>query len=383
MKQRIRRTAAFLLALFMSVSLTQYQGSAVLEGVYFTGVNDKLMPLTGETMPFYSGNILYICQTIFEKTDLGVRYIRNYTFDLAVLYTPDTGLYFDLYDQSAQDSLGNEYQSRVIEKNGMMFFPAELVCRFFGLNLSVTETATVPLVRITNNAAFLDDISFINAAASMMASRYAAYEKQVKDSQNDSGNGNTEQTPSDDPSLKPPPVHAADGQKVYLLLSSASGESIRKAMQVLSGSSATFLLTAQQLEDGELVRALLGNGHAIALKLQSSTEDELRSELLRARGSVWQASCSLLQLVWYEGKTDISELLLEYGCVGITPDLDCSDIPLRSEADAETMLRQIGKHRENLSVRIGAAEDCLDGLDDLLAKLINAQYRLCALRLTH
>ena len=379
MKRIGRRTAAFIMALLMTISLTEQHGTAVLENVYFSAANDQLMPLNDETMPFYSGNTLYVCQTMFEGTDLGVIYIRNYSMNLAALYTSTTNLQFDLVNRSVSDRYGQSYPGKAIEKSGYIFFPLELVCRFFDLNWSITQTATVPLVRITSETAYLDDNSFISAAASMMATRYAAYEKQVKDegSSPDNGDGGSGDTPD------PPPIHAAAGQKLYLLLRSTSPESTRATLQELDGSGITFLMTAKQMEDGDLVRAILGSGHAVALYVQGTTEEDILAEILYARELVCGASCSLLQLVWYEGTADISTLLEEQGLVSVTATLDHSKASLKNDKDAKDLLRIVSKYREDLSVYLGSDTACSSGLNSLLTRLSAAQYRLCSWRLTY
>ncbi len=384
MKRTGQRAATFLMALLMTVSLTVQHGAAVLENVYFSAVNDQLMPLNAETMPFYSGNTLYVCQTMFDGTDIGVRYIRNYSMNLAALYTSSTMLQFYLATQSVSDKDGNPYPGKAIEKGGYIFFPLELACKFFGLNWSISETPTVPLVRITNENVCLDDRSFISAAASMMAARYAAYEKLLNDSENNSGNGDSGAgNDGGDTPDTPPPIHAAAGQKLYLLLRSTSRESTFAALHELDGSAITFLMTAEQMQDGDLIRAILGNGHAIALYVQSTTEDEVLSEIQYAREQVRSASCALLQLVWYNGAKDISSLLQEQGLVSVTATLDHSKISLKTDNDAKSLLRLIGKYQEDLSLYLGSDTSCSSGLGFLLNRLSEAQYRLCSWRLTH
>lgn len=391
MKRWSKRTAAFLAALLMTVSLVRYEGAAALKGVYFTAVNDQLLTLNSETMPFWLGNQLYVSQVVFEDTDIGIKFARNYSRGLAVLFTSKTDLRFDLVNQTIYDKEGAVYEGGAIEKNGYVFFPLDTVCRFFGLKWSVSSTETIPLIRIRSASAMLDDRGFIAAAASMMASRYAEYEKLINESKQPEENNPDEgrdpapekdPEPEKDPVVTPPPVHAVAGQKVYLLISGLSGESVRETMGLLGATPATFLLTVQQMEDGDLLRALLGSGHGVALMVQSKTEDEIRLELDRARELTWKASCSLLQLVWYEGKTDLSALLEEQGCVLVSADIDRRGTALRSESDADALLRLVGKRSEDMSVYLGHGEDCTEGLDALLQRLSEAQYRLCAWRLT-
>ena len=236
-----------------------------------------------------------------------------------MLYTTKKDLRFELMTGRTYDKDGEEYDGSAVEKNGHVFFPLDLVCRHFGLSWSLSDTAYAPLVRIKSDSAKLSDRSFIDAASLMLASRYAAYEKLVNSTQppEEDQNGNTGEDaddnknnnkddnkgnePQKDPVEDPPPIQALDGQRTYLILNGQSAESVWEAMELLGDSPATFLLTVQQMEDGDLIRAVLGSGHAIALLVQSGAADEVGEELLRARELVWNASCSLLQFVWCEG----------------------------------------------------------------------------------
>lgn len=383
MMRHWKRLLAFLLVFLMIIPLVKQDGTAVLENAYFTAVNDKLMPLNDETMPFWSNNILYVSYTAFDQTDLDVQYIRNYSMGLAVLYTSKIDLRFDLANRTVYDRNGVPYSGNAIEKNGNVFFPIDLVCRFFGLSWTLNNTATIPLIRIKSDAVVLDDSSFLSAAATMMASRYAEYEKLVSGLKQPE-NGNEPTKPSDkDPVVELPPIHAADGQKVYLIFNGRTESSIRDLMRILGDRPATFLLTVQQMEDGDLVRALLGGGHCVALMIGSDVDSEIRADILRARELVWMASCTLLQLVWYEGEENATAIFEELGCVTVTADIDRCNTALHTDSHVDTLMRQIGNYQEDLSVYLGSEENCIEGLSGLLTRLHEAQYRLCAWRMTH
>ena len=372
MKRWIRKSVALVLALMMTVSIVCHEGSGVLEGVYFTAANDQLLDLTADTMPFYSGGQLYIASSFFVGTDLEVRYVRNRSMGLAMLYTTKTDLRFDLVNSTVYDKNGTTYSGRAIEKNGTIFFPVDLVCQVFGLVYTISPTATVPLIRVKNSSVMLSDRRFIDAAMTQMAQRYAAYEKSLE-----------QNNPVEDPvPPSPPPIQAAEGQKVYLILSSGSPEETCAAMDRLGDSKATFLLTVQQMENGDLVRQILGRGHGLALQIRSTTEEEILGELQRGRELVWNASLTLLQLVWYEGSTDIAPLLSQQGCVRVTAEIDRREQPVRSQKRASALLTMVGQYREDVSVFLGVDADNKDGLGYLLTDLQEAQYRLCAWRLT-
>ena len=364
---------SFVLAVTLALALPPAAGRAVLSDVYFTAVNEQLLDLSSDTMPFWSGGVLYVPSRVFTGTDLGVSYVRNNAMGLVMLYTNRVDLRFDLEAQTAYDKRGNVYNGHAIERSGTVFFPLDLVCRYFGLTWSYSQTDTVPLVRIKSASGILDDTGFIDAAATQMASRYAAYEKSLNAAE--SGGGST--APDQPPATVQPPqtVQAAEGQKVYLLLEADSRENVLEAMEILGGVQATFLLGVEELADGDLARALTAGGHAIALRLGSGGAAEIEE----ARDLLWQSSCVWLDLVWSGGE-DAEGLLADMGCMGVTAALDRGNAGVRSAAQAENLLWSVGQHREDLAVNLGPAGNCTGGLGALLEALQTAGYRLCPYR---
>ena len=383
MKKWMRRGAAW--ALVLAALLSPPGARAVLSDVYFTAVNDQLLELSDETMPFFSGGVLYVSSRLFEGTDLGVNYVRDTNSGLAMLYTANTkvDLRFDLEEQVAYDRQGNFYSGRAIERGGVIFFPLDLVCKRFGLNHTYTLTDTVPLIRVTSASAILDDAFFIDAASTQMADRYAEYERAAVPPEEGGTTASPDKRPvppvHQPPSTPEDPVQAAEGQKVYLILSCQAADAL-SAMERLEGVQATFLLTAEEMENADLLRGLVAQGHAVALRLTGQTEEEAAGELERARELLWQAACSWLELVWYEGGADLGALLEAEGCARVSGTLDQRSRGLTGSGQAGTLLRTIGRYREDVSVYLGGGR--LGGLTPLLEGLEEGGYRVCAWRLT-
>lgn len=367
MKNWRRRLAAWALALVLTLAMTPGQGQAVLQGVYLTAVNENILELSSETMPFWSGGVLYVSNQVFEGTDLGISYVRNSSMGLAILYTPRTDLRFDLEGQTVYDKQGNTYNAYAIERGGYVFFPLDMVCRYFGLTWSSNETDTVPLIRIKSSSAALDDSSFLDAASGLLNSEYAAYEKLVASQQIDPPEEDTQ-------------IHAAEGQKVFLIVNSQSPEDTLAVLEKLDGEQVTVLLSLEQMENGDLLRALVAGGHGIALKAAGVSVGGVQAELEAARELLWQSACAWLHLVWYEGEADIGALLEETGFHQVTPGLDRRDTGVSSHTRARSLLSAIGRYREDLAVYLGGDSGCLTGMDTLLDGLRTAQYRVCAWR---
>lgn len=366
-KGQRKKLMAALLAWIMVLTIAPLQsGRAALRGVYFTAANEQLMELTGATMPFWSGSTLYVASSLFQGTDLGVNYVKNTAMGLAVLYTTKTDLRFDLSRQKVYDKEGNSYQGRAIVRGGVVFVPLDLVCRYFGLTWTYSETSLVPLIRVKSSNALLDDRSFIDAANQQMTNRYEAYEKLV----GQQGGGNDL-----------PPSYAVEGQKVHLVIESGTEADTKAAVELLGEVQATFLLTAEQMAQGDLVRCLVAKGHAIALKATGESAQRVAEEVELGRELLRQASCSWLNLVWYEGEADIAPLLKELGCRAVRTELDFRNKELNSAARARNIQTEIGRYREDVTVFLGMDANCLLGLEPLLDGLKNGKYRVCAWRM--
>lgn len=380
MRRRRTRLAAWLMAAALALSLYPAAGRAVLSDVYFTAVNEQLLELNSETMPFWSGGVLYVPSRVFSETDLGVSFVRNGA--LAMLYTTHADLRFDLEQQLTYDKEGTEYTGHALERGGLVFFPLDMVCGCFGLKWSYTRTDTVPLIRITSSGAVLSAEAFIDAAGWQMRSAYNEYEKAVSTPP-------VTETPSyPNPVIpplpgpeNPPPIQAAEGQKVYLILSSASPEDTRAAMEALDGVQATFLLTVEQLEDGDLARGLAAGGHAVALCPTAADAAGVAEELAQARELLWQAACLWLDLIWCDGREDLRPLLAEWGCVPVEAGLDRREQGLRGAAAARTLLRSISRRQEDVAVYLGGDGSCLGGLEALTEGMLQGGYRVCAWRM--
>ena len=175
-----------------------------------------------------------------------------------------------------------------------------------------------------------------------------------------------------------PPL-AAEGQKVYLIIDSQSPEETLELLGRLGDHQATFLLTAEELEQADLVRALVAGGHGLALQTRGETEAEMEEEIVRARELVWQAACAWLELVWCGDGAE--ELLSQLGCVRVTAQISASG-DLDRAGQAAALMRAVSRYREDVSLSLGGDGSGLGGLGALLEDLDAGGYRLSAWRLT-
>ena len=249
MKGRMRsagkRFASLLFCLLLALQLTPGTADAVLSGVYFVAVDYDLMPLSQETMPFWSDGQLYVSHTAFSGSygsTLGISCSVNTARQVTVLFTLQNALFFDTGTGTTYDNQGNTYTETAIERNGYVFLPIRLVTSFFGLTYSYRQTETVPLIRIKSRSAVLSDELFIDAAASLMRSRYREYEESLTAI-------TTPPVTNTDPDDPAPTVY--EGQRVYLIFRVTDRASTLSILSSLSRyeKQATFIMTPQQMEE--------------------------------------------------------------------------------------------------------------------------------------
>ena len=101
--------------------------------LYFTSVNDRVLPLTADTMPLWSGGLLYVPYNVFDKETCGV------DLDISTSYSRDAGtvtfyrirqiLVFDLNTGTSRDDItGETYYAKAIIRNGRPYVPLNMVC---------------------------------------------------------------------------------------------------------------------------------------------------------------------------------------------------------------------------------------------------------------
>lgn len=378
------------MALALVLTLAPASGRAVLSDVYFTAANEQMMELSQDTMPFWSGGVLYVSSQLFDGTDLGVSFARNRNLSLAMLYTARMDLRFDIEGQMTYDKEGKTYTSYAIEQGGVLFFPLDLVCSYFGLRWTSLRTETAPLIRVTSSSAILDDAAFLDAASWRMGRMYEAYEKAVTAEPPATAPETPSVTPvrpnrpnTTPPATEDPPAgRPGEGRRVYLVIESTTAEDTQAVLKALDGVQATFLLTAEQMEDGDLLRSLTAEGHMVALLASGGTAEETAQQLERAREAAWRGACLWLELVYCPDGAELDALLEQEGCVRVRGTLDRRDRGLRSAAAAESLLWSITRHPGDVGVLLGRDSGCIGGLASLLDALDEAGYHMCGWRLT-
>jgi hypothetical protein len=274
----IRLTAVFC-ALFLLLPVPAEHASAAAD-VYFPSVNDKLLELSTDTMPEVVSGVLYVPYTVFDGNttgvNLGIFPFGNKLQNTFILYNRQKTLVFDLSANNSYDSAQNIYRYMAITRNNKLYLPASFVCDFFDLTYSYVVTSIAPLIRISKPGdVVLDDKTFISAATTLMQSRYSTYLLSLSSSTQPetpaSSGGDTVSNPA-------PETPAEEAVQVHLSFLCSGGETTLDLLNTLDdmGMYGLFLFPPDQLADNDdLIRRILGSGHAVGFAVPDSGETSL------------------------------------------------------------------------------------------------------------
>jgi len=223
--------------------------------VYFTVINDNILPLVQEDMPVSLNGVTYVPYTIFHSTELGTSVYYSSTLKTVQVVDGVTSVRFDLSKMTTTDGNGKDYKSLALTRNGKPYLPAKFVCEMYGLNYVELATGLdYPLIRISNSTAKLSNDEVVSRGYERMKSRLEEYLV-----------------------LYPPPVETARPQypvvteppdnsniKVYLVFQSAAY--CEEILAALEGNQAIFYLTADEIrENDNFVRELIGTHRPIGI----------------------------------------------------------------------------------------------------------------------
>lgn len=282
-----KRLSALLCAVALCLSL--FPAHAINAGdVYFTAVNNKLFPLSIDTMPTWVSGRLYVPASVFDSSVTGIDlgfYFRQ-SNNTVTLYTLRQMLVFDLNRGIAYEQhTGENLSARAVNRNGRIYLPVETVCDFFGLEDSYNYTQYGYLIRIKSEAPQLNYADFMDAASSLMSAALQEFlsAQQTPDDQPAPPTPPVvvePPTPSDDPVQPPEPDDQPKAQtQVYLAVRCDSGEALAEILDLLEQENmrAMFFFAPQSLTgQDDLVRRVVGSGHSIGLLAEGGSTDDSR-----------------------------------------------------------------------------------------------------------
>ena len=238
--------------------------------LYFTAVNDSVLPLTSDTMPSWSGGVLYVPYTAFDAelngigVSLGLYASYNRNAGAVTLFSLRDRLVFDMNSGVCRDDrTGTTYPSKAIMRNGRPYLALNMVCSFFDLEYSYIQLDNIPqgyLVRIKSPDAVMDDAGFIDRARELINNRLREYTQSLS---------SAETTTPVSPVSPPAPAEVGKEETAaYLAFCCRQADGLSAVLNAMDGTGryAVFFLTPQLLEqEGGLVRRILGTGHSIGI----------------------------------------------------------------------------------------------------------------------
>ncbi len=365
-----RKWAALVLCLLLVFQNAAPSAGAV-ESVYFVAAGNEVLPLSDATMPFWSGGYLYVAVSTFSGTtrkNLGVSYTGS--SQTAILYSGgDHSLIFDLGKNYAEDSEGNISYPGALRRGGVIFVPAYLVSKYFGLMYSVLEVEYGHLVWLRQPNVSMTDKQFANAAVYPCAISYAEYMKNKKDPQTET------------PPVTAPTGTEIDGKSVYLCLE--AGDDTSALLDALDRyeAQAAFFCTPEFLESrGGLLRRMTASGSSIGILVDAADPECTVTEQLEAGNrALRKATCGGTRLAMVRGgREEDFRAAREAGFRCVEPSLDRSAYELKSASNARSLLQRASAFRGNLSVWLGDGANGA-GLRSFLAAIEDADGRCLAL----
>ncbi len=297
--KRWKKGGALTLVLVLLVTLLNSAQAA--GNVYLTAVNENLLELTSDTMPTWSGGVLYVPYTVFDGSYTGISLgiSSSYSRDAGnvTLYNLQQMMTFDLNRGTCYNPITEETISgRAIVRNGRPYVPVSVVCSFFGLTYSVIDIDEGYIVRIKSSAVVLSDARYVDAAQNSIRSRLRDY---YQDSQSQPAPGvlppttdSSSEEPEPDIVVPDDPVDT-DVIPTYLAFRCEDTQGLSAILDTLDSRSqrAIFFFDAEGLErDDALLFRILGSGHSIGLMAEGRTTAATRRLLEEANQTLAQVA---------------------------------------------------------------------------------------------
>lgn len=336
------------------------------DDVYFVAINDELLELQKDTMPFWSGGELYISNAIFSShysSLVGISYAPGVNRETSILYNLKNALFFDMAGGMAYDTQNHYYPARAIDRGNYVFFPISIISAFFGVSYKVIDASPAPVIRLKTGGEYLSDREFVNAAALLMNSRYTAYEK---------ANTPPITTPTitEDPEEETPTY---SGQEVYLVVDLTEETATGSLLDVLQryGGYATFLVSDEEMKQyPDLLRRITAEGHGVALQVEDEASFAAANRLLF---SLTRTTTRLVAPI--EAAPS--------GAAAISCRFDVSDRPLIYNSRAESLFQTLSSSSlRRQTVYLGQDTETVSGFSRLLLRLSEANCSLYPYRET-
>jgi len=351
-----KRIIALLLALCLAAALSPV--TALADGdVFFTAVNDTLLPLYTGSMPVYSGGVLYLPLTLFTSSGFGIYYASFGDRNVHSLYSVNETIFFDLDNGDSFNVENEHFYSSAMYYNGQLYVPAYFTCGLFGLSCSVITSGPAPVARVYSSSA-----SYSNSAL------IAAYTDRMQ-AQIDALNPPSPDDPRPPAATDPEPTDYHDVTLFLSFFSIAGGcGDILDALDDY-GVRACFFLTADEIAArADDVRRICGSGHSVGFYF---TDGSL-AEYERASALLYEAAMETAVIV--TAPDDVSDEAREsasrHGLLFRAADETLEDG--FASGDAIRRLSTVSGNRQTLLFPCGG--DSSDELRGFLRHVLDSNY---------
>ena len=349
---KLKRWTAMLLCVLLCVQLSSFPTQAAGD-VYFTGVQENILALSDDTMPFWRNNYLYVPVSIFSgsaRNSLEVGYSVASNGSWVALYWGERAILYRKDLPYGEDQNGKRYYPSVVERNGALFVPAGVVAEFFGLQYSVSTVNHGSLVWLHSKNFGLDREEFLNAAEGVMNWRYEEYMA-----------GKITPLPPEEEN-QPEEAPSVSGKKLYLCARATEDTAALLDLLDRNNSYMTFYCTPEFMaENHDLLRRMVGTGHSVGI-LAEEGEDlpPVKEQVAAANRALETAAYTKTRLVRVENASleTAAELAAGGYCTSISS-LKRSADTLSTSIGAEALFRSLSTTRKTAVVwlddRIGTS----------------------------
>lgn len=353
----MKRRAAALVFCFLLAFRLAVPPARAADRVYFTAVGGYILPLSDNTMPFWSGGYVYIASSIFTgaaRESLGVSQVFNKDQGRLVLYGGGRSLTYTLSANCALDNDGATYYPGAIQRNGTVFVPANTVSRYFDLVYSVIEVEHGSMVWLRQPDYGVSDKLYADAAQYPMNSVYADYIRAKESAVPEGGTSGGSGRPSS-PSETQNPA-GLEGKRIALCLEAGSGASTLADALESYGAGAALFFTPEEMErQGGTLRRLTAQGQSIGILADASDPNRTVAEQLEAgNAALFRATCGKTRLAYIRGGG--AQTLQDAQGAGfrcLQPELDRSGYDLQNASHALELVRRLASWRGNAAVWLG------------------------------
>lgn len=255
-----RRIIALILVLLLATPLI-VTASADSSGLCFTATNDNLLEL-GSMTAFVNG-VAYVPAKVFST--YGVYYNYFDSKSTALLYNGSKQIFFELTTGNSFDSFGETYSVSAVFKYGQVYVPVPWTCKYFGLSYNyINGTGYGDILRLKNGGEVLSDSQFLEAASSIMRSRYNEYY------------GNVDPV-SPSPSQTQPSETETDNASVSLCFIGLPSDKMLDSFDNYSLKACFFVTAEEATASPDTIRRIYGSGHSLGIYCGTSPESEVEA----------------------------------------------------------------------------------------------------------